>query len=322
MPRKARIDHAGLSHHIMARTFNDLLLFRDDADRSYYLSCLVRRIKETGFLCYAWVLMDTHVHLLIRTTELPLWKLMKPLGGDYARYYNKKYNRRGPLFCDRYKSIATQDQYYLEQLVRYIHLNPIRAKVCTTIRQLDSYQWCGHRAIVRGDGSGFQEVKQVLCRFGKNRGKAREKYRDFIKAGFVENSRNQLFESIRANNAGSGGKNNADRWVIGDTAFQKSVLAKDAANRLVLARYQKEGVTLADVLEGTANKTKVKKELLLTRSKRSPHNDARMVFCHFATSLGFPSRATGQFLSIGQAAVSHAARKGKVIADQLKIGWE
>lgn len=72
MPRKARIDHPGLTHHIMARTFGGMKLFGDDADRSQYLALLSKRIRETGFLCYAWALMDTHVHLFIRTTELPL----------------------------------------------------------------------------------------------------------------------------------------------------------------------------------------------------------------------------------------------------------
>jgi putative transposase len=183
MPRKARIDYPGLTHHIMARTFGDLLLFVDEADRNFYLACLSRRIRETGFLCYAWALMRTHVHLLIRTSDLPLWRLMKPLNGDYAHYYNKKYERRGPLFGDRYKSIATQDQNYLERLVRYIHLNPIRARVCKTIGQLDRHPWSGHRAIVENRNNGFQEIKQVLARFGKTAGEARKNYRDFIEAG-------------------------------------------------------------------------------------------------------------------------------------------
>ena len=126
MPRKARIDYPGLTHHVMARTFNDLLLFRGDEDRQQYLSYFSDRIRECGFLCFAWVLMDTHVHFLIKTSEKPLWRFMKPLHSDYSRWYNRKYNRRGPLFIDRFKSIATQDQYYVEQLVRYIHLNPVR----------------------------------------------------------------------------------------------------------------------------------------------------------------------------------------------------
>ena len=322
MPRKARINHAGLTHHIMARTFDDIVLFKDNADRRYYLSCLSHRIKETGFICYAWVLMDTHVHLLIKTNEQPLWKLMKPLNCDYAHYYNKKYRRRGPLFSDRYKSIATQDQYYLEQLIRYIHLNPIRAGVCKTMDKLDRYQWSGHRSIMENDGRGFQEIRQVLQRFAKPAVEARKKYREFIKAGAGAKEDNDFLRFVRASNAGKRDKNTSGSWVIGDTAFQKAVLEKDAQIRLALARYKREGLSLNDVLKETARKTGVEAELILCRSKRTPHAAARMIFCFLAGELGFPTLGTGNFLGIQQAAVSNSARKGAALAKLRRITWE
>jgi REP element-mobilizing transposase RayT len=321
MPRKARIDLAGLTHHIMARTFESMALFKDNADRRYYLSCLSHRIKETGFICYAWVLMDTHVHLLIKTSEQPLWKLMKPLNCDYAHYYNKKYHRRGPLFSDRYKSIATQDQYYLEQLIRYIHLNPIRAGVCKTIDQLDRYQWSGHRPIMENDGHGFQEIRQVLQRFSKMAVEARKKYREFIKAGAGTKEDNDFLRTVRASNAGKRNKNTSVSWVIGDAAFQKAVLEKDMQIRLALARYKREGLSLNDVLKETARKSGVEAELILCRSKRTLHAAARMIFCFLAGELGFPTIETGNFLGIQQAAVSNSARRGAALAKIRKINW-
>jgi putative transposase len=322
MPRKARLNQPGLTHHIMARTFNELLLFGDDADRTFYLSCLSRRIKETGFICYAWVLMDTHVHLLMRTTEKPLWQVMKPLNCDYAHYYNKKYNRRGPLFSDRYKSIATQDQYYLEHLIRYIHLNPIRAGICKTVRHLDRYPWSGHRAIMENANNGFQEVNQVLRRFGKTTGEAQKKYREFIKDGVGVSSEEEFLSAVRASNTGRRGKDASHFWVIGDAAFQKSVFKKDTQNRLTLARYKKEGISLEDVLKKTARKTEVNEKLILCKSKRTPQAAARMIFCYLARELGFPTRETGTFLGVQQAAVSNAARYGAVLAHKQKICWE
>jgi putative transposase len=319
MPRKARIDHAGLTHHIMARTFNDLALFRDSADRSFYLSCVSRRIAETGFICYAWVLMDTHVHLLIRTTELPLWHLMKPLNSDYAHYYNQKYSRRGPLFSDRFKSIATQDQGYLEQLIRYIHLNPLRAGVCKTMSHLDRYPWSGHRAIMENGPNGFQEIGQVLQRFGSSPLEARKKYREFIEAGIT--AKDDFVPSVRASNASKQGKDKRDYWVIGDADFQKKILEEDALHRLTLARYQKEWISLAEVLAATARKTDIAENLILRRSKRTPHSEARMIFCYLARELGFPTRETGNFLGIQQAAVSNAARQGATLAKRRNIGW-
>ena len=322
MPRKARINQPGLSHHIMSRTFNDVALFVDDADREYYLSCLKKRIKETGFLCYAWVLMDTHVHLLIKTTEQPLWKMMKPLNCDYAQYYNKKYLRRGLLFSDRFKSIATQDQYYLERIIRYIHLNPIRAGICRTMKQLDRYPWSGHRMLMRGETGGFQETAIVLRRFGKKTDEARAKYREFMEAGMLADNDDEIVSMIRMNSAGKRDRNAAGYWVIGDTEFQKSVIEKERNNRLTIARCRREGISLKDVLKRTAEKTGVEEGMIQRQSKRTPRAAARMIFCFFARELGFPTVDTGDFLGIQQAAVSHAARKGAELAKKGRIKWE
>jgi putative transposase len=306
----------------MARTFTNSMLFGDDDDRHFFLTCLSRRIQETEFLCYAWVLMDTHYHLLIRTNDLPLWHLMRPIQGDYAIYYNKKYQRRGPLFSERFKSIATQDQYYLEQLIRYIHLNPIRAGICKTLAQLDRYPWSGHRMIMKNDRGGFQEIIQILRRFGKNNEEARNRYREFIGEGIATELDADLLLKLRENNSGKRERNSPGCWVIGDAAFQKSVLEKDIQNRLTLTQHIKNGISLNDVLMVTARQMRVDENLILEKSKRTPQAKARMVFCFFAKRLGFSTMETGNFLGIQQAAVSNAARKGAVIAKQENISWK
>ncbi len=319
MPRKARIDYPGLTHHIMARTFTDLLLFRDDEDKEHYVSLLSHRIKESGFLCFAWVLMDTHIHLLIKTNEKPLWHLMKPLNSDYSRWYNKKYIRRGPLFIDRYKSIATQDQYYLEQLVCYIHLNPIRAGICKDLNHLKMYPWSGHSAIMGIHSNNFQEVKAVLKRFGKTRKKALGSYEMYLKEALNGECENYLLEIIRSSNKGRKDKSSPECWVIGDHEFQCSVVQKDTANRLTLSTYKKQGLELDDLLKKVSQKMEVPEELILLSSKRTRQVDARMVFCCFAGVLGFPTRETGAFLGIQQAAVSNAGRKGSRIVKERDI---
>jgi REP element-mobilizing transposase RayT len=291
MPRKARIDYPGLTHHIMARTFNDILLFRDEEDREQYISMLSHRIKETGFFCSAWVLMSTHVHLLVKTNEKPLWRLMKPLNSDYSRWYNKKYKRRGPLFIDRYKSIATQDQNYLEQLVRYIHLNPLRAGICKDLDQLKMYRWSGHSALIGIHANDFQQTQAVLKRFGKTRKQAVEQYEKFLE------------EALR------GGSEEC--WVIGDHEFQRSVLQKDKEKRLTLAEYKKQGLCLEDLLRKVSSEMGVPEELIKRRSKGTPQVAARMIFCYLAVHYGFLTREIGVVLGIQQAAVSHAARKGE-----------
>ena len=139
MPRKARITVPGVVHHIMARGIDGRNIFIDNDDREMFLGLLGTGIHKNGYKCYAWTLMDNHYHLLLRISENPLAKMMRRLNSTYARYYNARYKRKGYLFQDRFKSIASQDQNYIEELVRYIHLNPIRAGICGTMKELEQY---------------------------------------------------------------------------------------------------------------------------------------------------------------------------------------
>ena len=107
MPRKARLNVPGAIFHIMGRSLDHLMLFTDDPDREQFLSLLGKYLEKTGSRCYAWALMKNHYHLVLRLGDVDLVELMKPLNMHYAYYHRVKTGRRGPLFMDRYKSIAT-----------------------------------------------------------------------------------------------------------------------------------------------------------------------------------------------------------------------
>ena len=144
MPRKARLFFPGAIVHIMARGIDSCNIFIDDEDRTFFLALLESGLRKTGYRLYAWALMPNHYHLVVRTSDVPLEELMRGLNASFARYYAKKYCRNGYLFQDRYKSLVAQDQGYAEELVRYVHLNPVRAGVCKTLARLSSYPWSGH----------------------------------------------------------------------------------------------------------------------------------------------------------------------------------
>ena len=319
MPRRARIDYPGLIHHVMARTYRPHGLFLDDDDRQVFVSIFKKKILETNGRCYAWVLMDSHYHILIKTSELPLWKVMKPLNTEYARYYNKKYSVRGPLFSDRYKSIATQDQNYLEQLIRYVHLNPIRAGICKSLKSLEHYTWSGHIILLGKAKNQFQDVEAVLHRFGKTTLAARAGYLKYLEQGLNSSEANELVESIEKTNSGKTDRNCPAVWAIGDTAFQKTIMERDKENRLTIALYRKEQKTLEWLIKSISEKFEIKPSQLLMQSRRTSQADARKVFCHFACFFGFPTRKIGSFLGIQQAAVTNAAKKGSVIAEERGI---
>ena len=148
MPRKSRIDAAGAIHHLIVRGIDRTSLFRDARDHERFLERLGSLLEETSTSCYAWVLMKTHAHLLVRTGTVPLSSLMRRLLTGYAVQFNKRYHRSGHLFQNRYKSFLCEEEPSLLELVRSLHLNPLRAHVVADMDGLATYPWSGHGVIM------------------------------------------------------------------------------------------------------------------------------------------------------------------------------
>ncbi|MGC8811877.1 MAG: transposase, partial [bacterium] len=148
MPRQARLDAPGTLHHIIIRGIDGLQIFKDNEDRLNFISRLRDLLKDTGNRVLAWVLMENHIHLLLFSGSLGIVSFMRRLLTGYALYYNRKYQRKGHLFQNRYKSIVCEEEPYLLELVRYIHLNPLRAGLVKTVEALDQYPWSGHGVLI------------------------------------------------------------------------------------------------------------------------------------------------------------------------------
>ena len=155
MPRKARIDAPGALHHIIARGIENRKIFQDSYDRNNFLDRLGGIISETETRCYAWALMPNHFHLLFKTGLVPLATVMRRLLTGHAVTYNRRHRRHGHLFQNRYKSILCQEYTYLLELVRYIHLNPIRAKLVKDIQEL--------YISILGPWRGYGKISQRLA---------------------------------------------------------------------------------------------------------------------------------------------------------------
>ena len=137
MPRQPRQSSASGYLHLIVRGIGRQALFEERADYQFFLSILRRYARETGVSVCAYCLMENHVHLLVRDPEELAPQLMKKLGVSYSAYFNKKYDRCGHLFQDRYRSEAVEDDAYLLTVFRYILNNPAKAGICPA----SAYAW-------------------------------------------------------------------------------------------------------------------------------------------------------------------------------------
>ena len=175
MPRQARLDAPGTLHHIMIRGIERRRIVDDVKDRKNFLDRLERVLQETKTPVYAWALMTNHAHFLLRSGPEGIAKFMRRFLTGYAISYNRRHRRHGHLFQNRYKSIVCDENTYFTELVRYIHLNPIRAGIVETLTKLDRYRYSGHSIIMGKVKNTWQERDYVLNWFGVK--KVRQKKR-------------------------------------------------------------------------------------------------------------------------------------------------
>jgi REP element-mobilizing transposase RayT len=149
-------------------------------------------LTETKTQCFAWALIPNHFHLLLRTGAAPISTVMKRLLTGYAMHYNRRHKRHGHLFQNRYKSIICQEDTYLLELVRYIHLNPLRAKLVDDIKELNKYPYCGHSVLMGKIDREWQDAGYILGLFGDKISLARRRNRSFVEKGMAGRKRPDL----------------------------------------------------------------------------------------------------------------------------------
>jgi REP element-mobilizing transposase RayT len=333
MPRKARIDAVGALHHIICRGIEGQRVFRDDQDRDNFVKRLGKLLKDSSTPCYAWALIPNHFHLLLRTGNLPVTKVMQRLLTGYAAYYNRRYRRHGHLFQNRYKSILCQEDTYLLELVRYIHLNPLRADIVSSLGELDSYRYCGHSQLVDRRQYQWQDVDLVLSFFGKRTGSARKQYRIFVEKGIEQGKRTELtggglvrsyrgweaLKSLRHMRAHLKG----DERILGDSDFVLSVL-KVADERMKRKyRLAASGYDFSDLLRQVAGVFNLKPAEILLPSKQRQRVRARSLLCFWAVKeLGLSERSLAEKLSTTQPSVSRAVQRGEKLAIDEQLEFE
>jgi putative transposase len=327
MPRKARIDAPGALHHIIVRGIERRKIFEDDTDRVNFLDRLGKVLSETGTKCFAWTLIPNHFHLLLRTGAYPISTVMRRLLTGHAMNFNRRHRRSGRLFQNRYKSILCQENTYLLELVRYIHLNPIRTGLVADIKVLDKYPFCGHSVIMGKKKKDWQDDTYVLKLFDKKRTTARRRYKMFVQKGIQEGKRPELTGGglIRSSGGWSVIKTfrranihfKSDERILGDSDFVEKVL-KDA-NESLEGRYhlKSKGYDIDKLSDKVAKIFSIKPEEIFQPGKQPIKVKARSLFCYWAVrEFGFTMADLALKLNISQPAVSISVRRGERTASE------
>jgi len=192
MPRQARLDAPGTLHHVIVRGIEKRRIVDDTKDRENFVKRMGEVALESTTTIYAWALMTNHAHILLRSGSKGLSGFMRRLLSGYAISYNIRHKRYGHLFQNRYKSIVCEEDVYFRELVRYIHLNPLRATLVKSLRELDGYPWCGHSVIMGRRRHEWQDRDYVLSWFGRRQAEATTAYRRYVQEGIEDGRRPEL----------------------------------------------------------------------------------------------------------------------------------
>jgi len=316
MPRKPRIDAKGLLYHVIARGIERCDIFCDAKDRDFFLSRLGELLKESNNPIYAFALIPNHFHLLLRREGTPISALMCRLLTGYAIYFNKKYSRSGHLFQNRYKATICQDDPYFLELIRYIHLNPIRANLLTSMRELEYYPFCGHSHVLGKTRNDWFFQDAVLSHFGKTERRAKHQYLEFVSDGLIMGKRKDL--------AGGGLKRSLGyprEYPKTKQAFDDRILGEGSfVEEIHAARPEQAAPKTNDpnpLFSAVCSAHNVTRAELLGASKKRRIAEARVNLAfRMSKELGYSGSDIARVLLTSEPSVSRMIRKGELLFEQ------
>jgi putative transposase len=323
MPRHARLDASGLLHHVIIRGIERKPIFAEDRDKEDFIERCSILLPETMTACYAWSILSNHIHMLLRTGNVPLSTVMARLLTGYATAFNLRHKRSGHLFQNRYKSIICQEDAYFKELVRYIHLNPLRAHL-TELDGLELFPWSGHTALLGNKEHLWQDTQYVLSVFEN-----KTSYLKFLHAGIDQGRREDLTGGGLVRSHGGwtevrkskkDGLIKGDDRILGDTAFVTKIMA--LAEEKLEQRYvmKSSGITLDFVEKRICDLFRMTSLDLYAQGRQKQLGDARSLFCFWAVrELGISMKELARRFSITEPAVSYSVRRGQKIAQDK--GW-
>jgi putative transposase len=294
MPRKPRIEIGGGLYHVISRGNNRRRIFRSHDDYVKFTSILQQQKAKLPFYLYAYCLMPNHVHLLIEMQDDPVSRIMQRVLTSYSQYHNRKYKKIGHVFQGRYKSILCQTDRYLGELVRYIHLNPVRAKM---VRGAQDFEYSGHRAYLGSDKSGLVDTEPVLRHFGANRKRAVEVYTRFVEASAGEKSQDEYYRA-------------AEGRLLGSDEFLKEIRHRVGEHEATRERL--DGASIEDLLSVAERSSGLTRKELCSKSKHRGTVAVKEAVIVAGREQGLTNRRLAEALGIDASAVTRRVEAARV----------
>lgn len=265
MARKLRIEFPGAFYHVIARGNNKQDIFHDNKDKKYFLEKVAYYKKKFEFEIFAYILMPNHFHLLIETFNHPLNKIMQGIILSYTIYFQRKYFYTGHLFQGRYKSILCNKESYLLELIRYIHLNPVRSGI---VSEPSLYHWSSHPIYLSNQENNIINPSLVLSMFSPSLKIAIKKYKIFI-LNKITDGHNENFYNI------------FDQRFLGNSEFIENVqnsseLQKDVNKASIILN----NITEKDIIDKVAKIFSISKEAIEGQNRKNQIVLARKIFCY------------------------------------------
>ena len=323
MPRQARLDAPGTLHHVMGRGIEKTDIFIQEEDRVDFLNRVAILCQEEAWKVYAFALMGNHFHLLIRTFRQSLSYSMKKLLTGYVVNFNRRHKRYGHLFQNRYKSIVCEDDPYLLELTRYIHLNPLRAGVVTGLEELSRNPWAGHAALMGKVKREWQDVETVLAYFGSRRKIAVKGYEQFVREGAGQGRRPELVGGGLIRSLGGwsqvvslrrkGMLNVHDDRILGNSDFVSGLLREAEGKEKETLRLSVKVRDLDSLAKEIVKREGVDEKMLRAATRKPEAVRARRLFCQLAVKkLKYYGAEVARYLGMTTSAVNRSANAKEV----------
>lgn len=244
MARPLRLSFPGATYHIISRGNEQKQIYSSDSDYIKFLDLLARTKEKFDLKIFAYCLMTNHYHLLLETPQANISKAMQYLNSAYSGYYNARHKRVGHLLQGRYKAILVEKDNYLLELTRYIHLNPVRAKI---VENPSAYRWSSYRVYEgREKTADWLSLSEVMEQFSANSQEAFQKYKEFVEDRLEEKVKENLLSGV-VYQCFLGGRRFVETMKAkvetpgSEVSYRKGLLAKDPQLLVNLVRKQKLG---------------------------------------------------------------------------------